>query len=268
MRVSLLLFFISFCYPTDMIAQDYLIFQVKGDVMLSSKKLLTAGQRLPSNTKIILKENSALTVICPSYTPITLSNKGEYFFHDFDCSAKKVSVTTKYWKAVYEEFLHPYESITESNRKEFMQNVGSVTRGGANVLFNPFMTEINCYQQPVNLSWKIVGDSDSFFFVLFTGLSNSYVKYDTVVNTDYFSVSNFQKYLQEDKTYYWSLKTGSKEVGMRNKITILSSSSYDSLIQRIHNETALIQDEAERKRHSRDPVQNCIRDSARIDSQS
>lgn len=238
-------------------AQYYIVYQLKGNVKHHNKKLIV-GQQFSENDSFVISDKSSVTLLCPDYIPVTISQKGICSLKNTLCKTADFSVSAKYWKSVYTQLLHPHEPISDKNRKEYMQNVGGVTRGEEDpVIFPPNMRKIYVYKEAVTLKWQLPEQiikalleknmtPPSVRLILYKDSYGSSVLTDTLIKGNSCEASIFKSKSEEDKIYYWGIMINGKKYGALNQIQFLSSNEYKKLWKKISDEISMIPDAAER----------------------
>ena len=149
---------------------SFLIYTVKGNVTVIENNVTTKakiGNLLPESAQVVIPPGSVISLICNQATLINL-NKGKVSLSTLSeqCKTTEGSVSSNYLKYVWSQ-LTTKPGSPEKNRKQFMTNVGAVSRGVNNVWIDPRLDTVKYVSGSFPLSWKSYAEADEFEFSVY-----------------------------------------------------------------------------------------------------
>jgi len=185
----------------------FVVYSLKGTVTVVENKVETKakiGTLLDGDETIKIGAGSFATLICNETKMFTLSKSGNYTVGSLkdSCKENSSSFSANYVKYMWSEFTKAHGS-PEKNRKNYMANVGAVSRGVNNVWIDPRLDTINYVSGTVPLSWKSYTDTEEFEFKLYDETKNNTLLSKTV-KKKHLDISELLKTIQPGKTYHWT----------------------------------------------------------------
>lgn len=187
----------------------FVIYSIKGSVTISDNKTETKariGTILDGDETIKVGAGSFATLICNETKVFSINKAGSYTTASLkdSCKISAGSVSSNYMKYVWTE-LTKSKGTPEKNRKNFMSNVGAVSRRIDNVWVDPRLDSVNYVSGTIPLSWKSYTEADEFEFKLFDE-SSSKVLLAKTTKKRHVDLSELLKTIQPGKIYYWNAK--------------------------------------------------------------
>jgi hypothetical protein len=187
------------------------------------------GRVLPESAQVIVPAGSVLTLICNQASLITL-NKGTVLSAlNAQCSTSKQSVSSNYLRFVWNQLTNK-PGTPEKNRKLFMTNEGSVSRGINNVWIDPRLDTIKYVAGNFPLSWKSFAEAESFNFSIFTEPQQGTKVYSTNTKNRSIDVKQFAGKLEKGVTYYWTASVEGEEGVDRKAFHLATNSEYKAIL--------------------------------------
>lgn len=190
-------------------AQDnmFVVYSVKGTVSVIENKVESKakiGTILDGDETIKVGAGSFATLICNETKVFSLSKSGSYTTASLkdSCKITSGSVSSNYMKYVWAEMTKS-KGTPEKNRKNFMANVGAVSRGINNVWIDPRLDTVNYVSGTIPLSWKSYTDAEEFEFKLYDE-TGSTVLLSKITKKKHIDVSEILKNVRVGKAYYWT----------------------------------------------------------------
>jgi hypothetical protein len=169
--MKLLILLLGSVFSSLTYAQNsFLIYTVKGNVSVIENNVATKakiGRLLPESAQIVLSPGAVVSLICNQANLINL-NKGKVSLSTLSeqCKTTEGSATSNYLKYVWSQ-LTAHPGSPEKNRKQFMTNVGAVSRGVNNVWIDPRLDTVKYVSGSFPLSWKSYAEADEFEFSVY-----------------------------------------------------------------------------------------------------
>ncbi|HJS54840.1 MAG TPA: hypothetical protein VJ765_09860 [Chitinophagaceae bacterium] len=190
-------------------AQDnmFVVYSIKGAVSVIENKTETKakiGTILDGDETIRVGTGSFATLICNENRAFSINKAGNYSTASLkdSCKISGGSVSSNYMKYVWDEMTKP-KGTPEKNRKNYMANVGAVSRGINNVWIDPRLDTINYVSGTVPLSWKSYTDAEEFEFKLYDE-SGSNTLFSKAIKKKHVDISELLKTIQPGKSYKWT----------------------------------------------------------------
>ena len=207
MKKIILIPAVLFTLATTAQTNMFVVYSIKGSVSVIENKTETKakiGTILDGDETIKVGAGSFATLICNETKAFSLNKAGNYTTAALrdSCKISSGSVSTNYMKYVWAEMTKSKGS-PEKNRKNFMANVGAVSRGINNVWIDPKLDTINYVSGTLPLSWKSYTDAEEFDFKLYDD-SKSNTLWSKTVKKKHVEISELLKTIQPGKSYYWT----------------------------------------------------------------
>ncbi len=235
---SVLLFIL--CLPCMLKAETkFVVYQVKGNVSYTQRqvtKLLKIGQTFTdANAVINVPYNSAAILICNNYSLINLTKPDAYSLLKISdsCVTPVSSVTSVYFRFVWDELTQAHGSI-EDSRKKYMHNVGAVTRGCEGLSFLTNYDTINYSNGFFLVKWQTVGNEK---LVLYNNEAAEAPVLSINLNSDSINLQTLKELLKAPGIYYWNVQINNRENCPRKYLKFWDENDfklfYDSLLNAI-----------------------------------
>lgn len=237
--------FISFIFFTLAAAgQDnmFVVYSIKGSVSIVENKAETKakiGTILDGNETIKVGAGSFATLICNETKAFSLRKAGSYTTASLkdSCKISAGSVSSNYMKYVWSEMTKS-KGTPEKNRKNFMSNVGAVSRRIDNVWVDPRLDSVNYVAGTIPLSWKSYTEADEFEFKLYDESGNKVVLAKTTKKR-HVDISELLKSIQPGKIYYWNAKIkGEPDTDDRKYLRYVPKEEYTAFYNSIKKHEA------------------------------
>ena len=234
--------FLIFALSITASAQDdmFVLYSMKGNVSVVSNKVESKakiGTILKDDAIIKVPQGSFATLICNETRMFSLTKSGNYAISNLkdSCKENKSSFSANYVKYMWSEFTKEHGS-PEKNRKNFMANVGAVSRGGVNnVWVDARLDTVNYVSGTIPLSWKSFVETEEFEFRLYgENKTNALLKKD--VKKKHVDISDILKQIQPGKVYYWNATVkGEPENEARHYLHYVTKDEYQAFFNSIKN---------------------------------
>jgi hypothetical protein len=119
------------------------------------------------------------------------------------CKGNNGSVSSNYMKYIWGE-LTKSKGSPEKNRKNYMANVGAVSRSINNVWIDPKLDTVNYVSGTIPLSWKSYTDAEEFEFKLFDAANNNSIVDSKTTKKKHIDIADLLEKIQPGNTYHWS----------------------------------------------------------------
>ncbi len=248
MKIKLLLFFLL---PVSVVQaqQTFLVYRLTGNVKLNTIKqgsVPRIGQLLKSNDKVWLDKGASLVLICEGYNSFTINKSGSHAMSGYldSCTKEELSVTSGYFKYIWEELTHPH-TTPENDRKKYMQNMGAVVRGCPGITIDPVFDTINSGGGDLMVKWKTSIPKEQISFVLYDDEKDGKLLFRSLVNKDHISLDSIKKHAGGNEEVYWNITINGNEMCNRKFIKFWRNTDYNAFLNDIKKELRVIQDKAE-----------------------
>ncbi len=186
---------------------SFLIYTVKGNVSVTENNVTTkakVGKLLPESAQVVIAPGSVVSLICNQATLINLS-KGKVTLSSLNeqCKTTDGSVSSNYLKYVWSQ-LTSKPGTPEKNRKQFMTNVGAVSRGVNSVWIDPRLDTIKYVGGSFPLSWKSYAEAEEFDFMVFNDRNNSKPVTTVTTKNRFVDAKTIASQTQPTSTLYWT----------------------------------------------------------------
>jgi hypothetical protein len=245
-------FFIILCLFTSVVVaqeNNFLLYSFKGNVSVVENKVETkakVGKSLSNTATLKVPAGSAVTLICNEAAMFTLSKAGTYPLKSFgdSCQISSSSVSANYVKYVWAQMTKSTGS-PGSNRKQFMNTVGAVSRSINNVWIDPRLDTVNYVTGDFPLSWKSYADAKDFEFVLYKDAPTGKPIYRNVVSKLKIAIPSFASQLKPGNTYYWTAYIKGEQNDEIKTLNAVSKDKFDEVLNGIKSSIGAYESEAE-----------------------
>jgi hypothetical protein len=201
-------FFLFVLLTFSVTAQEnlFVVYSVKGSVSVIENKVETKakiGTMLTGNSTLKLGAGSFATLLCNETRMFSLNKPGSFSTTSLkdSCKTNNSSVSANYMKYIWTE-LTKSKGTPEKNRKNFMANVGAVSRGINNVWIDPKLDTVCYVSGTVPLSWKSYTDAEEFEFKLYD--LNGAVLLAKTVKKKHIDITELLKTIHPGNSYRWT----------------------------------------------------------------
>ncbi len=213
-------------------SNSFLIYSVKGTVTISeNNKEVKAqiGKIFSDNAKLIVSANSLVSIICNEKSLFSIVKAGNYSMQQFkdSCTINKSSITSSYLKFIWGQ-LTTAKGSPEKNRKNYMNNVGAVSRSNISIWIDSRLDTINYNNGTFPISWKCYSDVTEFNFQLLDAGNSVFQK--TINNSTIINIPDFVEPLQYNTPYTWTLKAKDEENTEKRVLIKWDNASYNKLL--------------------------------------
>jgi hypothetical protein len=218
----------------------FVVYSVKGTVSVIENKAETKakiGTILDGDETIKVGAGSFATLICNETRAFSLNKAGNYSMTSLkdSCKISSGSVSSNYMKYVWSEMTKS-KGTPEKNRKNFMSNVGAVSRGINNVWIDPKLDTINYVSGTLPLSWKSYTDAEEFEFKLYDDAGTNVLMSKTV-KKKHVEIADILKLIQPGKSYKWTaMVKGEPDNEDKKYFHYVPKEEYTSFYTSIKNE--------------------------------
>jgi len=186
---------------------SFLIYTIKGNVSVIEDNVTTKakiGRLLPETAQVIVASGGVISLICNQANLITLNNgKVSLSTLGEQCKLTDQSVNSNYLKYVWSQ-LTTKPGSPEKNRKQFMTNVGAVSRGVNNVWIDPRLDTVKYVSGSFPLSWKSFAEAEEFEFSLYTTPDVSKPVNTMTTKNRYVDAKSVAAKIKPTNTAYWT----------------------------------------------------------------
>ena len=211
---------------------SFLIYSVKGTVTISENNTTAKaqiGKIFSENAKIIVGANSLVSIICNEKSLFSIVKVGSYSMQQFkdSCVTNKSSITSSYLKFIWGQ-LTTVKGSPEKNRKNYMNNVGAVSRSNISIWIDSRLDTINYSNGNFPISWKCYSDVTEFNFQLLDERKTVFEK--TIQNSTTLNIPDFVESLSYNKPYTWTLKAKDEENTEKRVLIKWDKTSFNKLL--------------------------------------
>lgn len=228
---------------------SFLVYSVKGSVTITeNNKGIKAqiGNLLTDQSKITVGNNSLVSIICNESSLFSITKAGTYSMTQFkdSCLTNKSSITSSYLKFIWNQLTTPKGS-PEKNRKNYMNNVGAVSRTNNSVWVDSRLDTINFHQGNFPLSWKCYSDATEFSVDILQLARGGEPLIKKTVSKNSINLNELTPELNNNSTYYWRVVAKGEESDERKVLVLWDSASYAMLLSELKNTQKEFESEAE-----------------------
>jgi hypothetical protein len=217
---------------------SFLLYSFKGNVSVIENKVESkakVGKQMTSAVTVKVAAGSAVTLICNEAAMFTLTKAGTYPLSQFgdSCHVSSNSLTSNYVKYVWASMTKSSGS-PGSNRKEFMNTVGAVTRGGPNnIWIDQRLDTVNYFSGEFPLSWKSYADAKDFQFSLYSSDNISTAMYTTIVSKLKIPINSFAPKMTPGTSYFWTTAVKGEENDDLKVLNYVTKDTYDKVLNNL-----------------------------------
>lgn len=239
------------CFITHAQDNQFVVYSAKGNVSIVENNVESKakiGTVVKNGSTIKVPQGSFATLICNETRAFTLNKAGNYNTASLkdSCKVGSGSLSSNYMKYVWNEMTRPKGS-PEKNRKNYMSNVGAVSRGINNVWIDPKLDTINYVSGTVPLSWKsFTDDTDEFEFKLYEQSEGGDPMFTKVVKKKHVDVSDILTVIKVGKVYYWTAMVKGEENDERKFLKYWTKDDYAAYYNSIKNAAGTSETDAEK----------------------
>lgn len=243
MKELILLPILFIVFNADAQNNMFVVYSLKGNVSIVDNKAETKakiGTILDGDETIKIGAGSFATLICNETKAFSLTKAGNYSTASLkdSCKISGGTLSSNYMKYVWNELTKP-KGTPEKNRKNFMSNVGAVSRGDINnVWVDPRLDSINYVSGTIPLSWKCFVETEEFEFRLYDESKTNMLMMKNV-KKKHVDISDILKQIQPGKTYYWNATVkGEPENTARHYLRYVPKDEYQTFLNSIKKSDA------------------------------
>jgi hypothetical protein len=186
---------------------SFLIYTVKGNISVIENNVTTKakiGRLLPETAQIVVAPGGVVSLICNQANLINI-NKGKVSLSTLgeQCKTTEGSATSNYLKYVWSQ-LTAHPGTPEKNRKQFMTNVGAVSRGVNNVWIDPRLDTVKYVSGNFPLSWKSYAEAEEFEFSLYNTPDDTKPVSTLTTKNRFVDAKTLAAKMKPTATYYWT----------------------------------------------------------------
>ena len=214
-KICFSLILVSICFTVSAQENQFVVYSVKGNVGIVENNVESKakiGTLVKNGATIKVPQGSFATLICNETRAFTLNKAGNYNTANLkdSCKVGSGSLSSNYMKYVWNEMTKPKGS-PEKNRKNYMSNVGAVSRGINNVWIDPKLDTVNYVSGTVPLSWKSFTESEEFEFKLFETIESTTPLTVKTIKKKHVDIKDLLTIIKPGKTYYWTAMVKGEE---------------------------------------------------------
>lgn len=224
-----------FCSILLKAQESFLVYSVKGVVTITEKDKASkakVGNLLGPGALVTLPANAAITFICNQTGLFTLDKGGKHALADYknQCENKTASVSSNYLKYVWTQ-LTQKPGTPEKNRKQFMNNVGAVSRNINNVWIDPRLDTFYYTAGNFPLTWKSYAEAEEYEFLLYDAPKGGTPLFTITTKNQFQNVKDISNQLQADKLYYWTAAIKGQQNEERKMMKLWKKEDYQKLLK-------------------------------------
>lgn len=229
---------------------QFVLYSFKGTVSVvenNAESKAKVGMQLSSSSTLKIGAGSSATLICNEAAMFTLAKAGNFQMNKFgdSCKVSSSSVSANYVKYVWAQMTKPTGS-PGSNRKQYMNTVGAVSRGGiSNVWVDPRLDTVNYCSGEFPLSWKSYTEAKEFDFFLYKPDNIAEPFYSTTTTKLKISIPSFTARMKPGNTYYWTSAIKGEESESRLVLNYVTKETYNALLENLKAQGAASEAPAE-----------------------
>lgn len=248
---KLLPLILLFSYSGFVYAQNssFLLYSFKGNVSVIENNIegkAKVGKTVNSAASIKIAPNSAVTLICNEAAMFTLTKAGTYPLSKFgdSCKVSSNSVSANYVKYVWAQMTKSSGSAG-SNRKNYMNTVGAVSRSINNIWVDPRLDTVNYSGGDFPLSWKSYAEAKDFTFMLFSLDNIAEPFYTNNVNKLKISIPSFINKMNAGTSYFWISAVKGEENEERKVLNYVTKETFNAVLENIKKQNTAFEAPAE-----------------------
>ena len=252
MKKTLFAFAVTlFCFNSFAQENQFVVYSVKGTVGVVENNVETKakiGRMLTAASTIKLGPSSFATIICNENRMFTIKKNGTYNTSSFKDSCKGTntgSLSANYLKYVWNEMTKSKGS-PEKNRKNYMSNVGAVSRDVSNVWIDPKLDTVNYVSGTIPLSWKAFSDAEEFDFKLFNPTDSETPILIKTVKKKHINIKEILSTIKVGKSYLWTAMVKDEENNVRKYLKYWTKEDYAAYYKSLIPAEGISETEAEK----------------------
>lgn len=219
-----------FSLATSAQENQFIVYSVKGTVNVVENNVESKakiGRVLTIASTLKVAAGSFATLICNENKMFTLNKTGNYNTASLkdSCKISNGSISANYMKYVWSE-LTKSKGTPEKNRKNYMSNVGAVSRSINNVWIDPKLDTVNYVSGTVPLSWKAFTEAEDFEFKLFDQEATETPIHSKLIKKKHVDIKDLLNIIKPGKTYYWSAMVKDEENEDRKLLKYWTKEDY------------------------------------------
>lgn len=229
---------------------NFLLYSFKGNVSVIENKVESkakVGKQLNSSASIKVPSGGIVTLICNEAAMFTLTKPGTYKLSSFgdSCKVSNSSVTANYVKYVWASMTKTTGSAG-TNRKNYMNTVGAVERGGINnVWIDHRLDTVNYAGGDFPLSWKSYEEAKEFEFFLYSPQDLTTPFFTTFVSKLKIPIKNFASKMKPGNSYFWSAAIKGEQNEEMKVLNYVTKATFDAVLAKIKLQGASFEGPAE-----------------------
>ena len=215
----------------------FVVYSIKGNVSVVENKVETkakVGTMINGDATIKVPAGSFATIICNESRMFSLGKAGNYTTAALkdSCKGSSGSVSANYMKYIWSE-LTKSKGTPEKNRKNYMANVGAVSRSINNVWIDPKLDTLNYVSGTVPLSWKSYTDAEEFEFRLYDAANKNNIVHSKTTKKKHIDIADLLEKIEPGKSYYWSAMIKGEENEERKYFNYWTKEKYTTFYNSI-----------------------------------
>jgi hypothetical protein len=238
------------CYSATAQENQFVVYSAKGSVDIVQNNTTTKariGTIVTEGAQVKIGPGAFATLICNETKAFTLNKAGSYATANLkdSCKVGSGSLSSNYMKYVWNEMTKPKGS-PEKNRKNYMSNVGAVSRNINNVWIDPKLDTVNYVSGTVPLSWKSFTEAEDFEFKLF----DKQGAYEPIlvrnVKKKHIEIKDILASVKSGNTYYWTAMVKGEDNEDRKLFKYWTKEDYTTYYNSIKNSGGTSETEADK----------------------
>lgn len=242
----LLICFSGFAFSQN---SSFLLYSFKGNVSVienSAETKAKVGRTVNSNATVKIAANSAVTLICNEAAMFTITKAGTYPLSKFgdSCKVSSNSVSANYVKYVWAQMTKSSGSAG-SNRKNYMNTVGAVSRSINNIWVDPRLDTVNYSSGDFPLSWKSYAEAKDFTFMLFPSDNILEPFYTNNVSKLKISIPSFADKMKVGTSYFWIAAIKGEDNEERKVLNYVTKETFNTILEKFKKQNSAFEAPAE-----------------------
>lgn len=201
---------------------------------------------MSTKAQVKLEKGAFISLICDQTSLFSINKPGAYNLSKFSdsCKTPNNSITDNYLRFVWNQLTSTHASA-EKNRKEFMNNIGAVSRGVNNIWIDPRLDTLNFAGTDFPLTWKSYAQAESFEFSLYDVPEEGKPILATVTKTKMMPINKLLSKIQPGKIYYWTAAVNDEENDERKVLVYWTPENFNQLLHQLKDNGSAEEGEAE-----------------------
>ena len=245
----LLLYFVTLAFFCAVHGQEgFLIYTLQGSISVKDNAFdgkAKIGQLLTEKAELNVAAGSAVSLICAESHLITINKAGKYLLKNYgkECADTKPSVTNNYLKYIWSQ-LTQKPGTPEKNRKQYMNNVGAVSRSINSIWIDPRLDTMNYTSGSFPLSWKSYADEEQFEFLLYSKKDIQVPILVIPTTTKQVSINDLLKKMKPGEQYYWTATVKGGTNDERKILNYVPKETFKNFLKELEKTNDVLEDEA------------------------